>query len=275
MGLREQFFKAKKHKKKWTMLTAYDAPTAELLENAGIDLILVGDSLGMVLLGYSSTQQVTMDEMIHHAKAVRRGAKNSIVIGDLPLKGVENGPRHALESARRFIEEAGLDAVKLEWGKDAIRATELLRKNNIPIMGHVGLTPQTKTGFLVQGRQAKSALDIFKAAEAFEANGAFSVLLECIPSSIAQAITKKLSIPTIGIGAGPYCDGQVLVFHDLVGIFKKFKPRFVKRYADLDNSMRRAVNMYKKEVNDGKFPKKEHSFLIKKSELETFLENVK
>ena len=278
MGLRGRFIKAKKQKKKWTMLTAYDAPTAELLESTGIDLILVGDSLGMVLLGYPSTTNVTMDEMIHHAKAVRRGAPRSLIIGDLPLKGIEKGPRQALASARRFIEEAHLDAVKLEWGKDATRTTELFVKHRVPVMGHAGLTPQTvskNNGFTVQGRDAASALKVMAAAKAFEAKGAFSVLLECVPSLVTQTITSKLRVPTIGIGAGPHCDGQVLVFHDLVGIFKKFKPRFVKRYADLDGAMRRAVEFYQRDVLAGKFPDNKHSFSMKKEEFTAFLESLK
>jgi len=260
------------------MLTAYDAPTAELLESAGIDLILVGDSLGMVLLGYPSTTQVTMDEMIHHAKAVRRGAPRSLIIGDLPLKGIEKGPRQALASARRFIEEAHLDAVKLEWGKDAIQTTELFVKHHIPVMGHAGLTPQTANkniGFKVQGQDAASALKVFEVAKAFETKGAFSVLLECVPAPVAQIVTRSLQVPTIGIGAGPHCDGQVLVFHDLVGIFKKFKPRFVKRYTNLNTAMQRAVESYKRDVLAGKFPDRKHSFSMKKEELALFLEGLK
>lgn len=256
------------------MLTAYDAPTAELLENAGIDLILVGDSLGMVLLGYPSTREVTMDEMIHHAKAARRGARHSLIVGDLPLKGIEKGPRQALASARRFIKEAHLDAVKLEWGKDAVEIMKLFSKHRIPVMGHVGLTPQTvkgRDGFKVRGREALCAMKIFMAAKTFEANGAFSVVLECIPKAVASIITGRLKIPTIGIGAGPACDGQVLVFQDLAGIFKKFHPRFVKRYADLDRVMRRAVESYKQDVLSGKFPKNEHSFSMKTAEFDLFL----
>ena len=278
MNFQDRFIQAKKRKKKWVMLTAYDAPTAELLENTGIDLILVGDSLGMVLLGYPSTIDVTMNEMIHHARAVRRGAPRSLIIGDLPLKGIEKGPKQALESARRFIEEAHLDAVKLEWGKNATQITELFMKHRIPVMGHVGLTPQTankNNGFTVQGREASTAMKIFEAARAFETKGAFSVLLECVPNLVAQIITKSLRVPTVGIGAGPHCDGQVLVFHDLVGIFTKFRPRFVKRYANLGTAMQHAVALYKRDVLAGRFPKHEHSFLMKKEELAMFLEGLK
>ncbi len=275
MNLRDQFIKEKKHKKRWTLLTAYDAPTAELLEAGGIDMILVGDSLGMVLLGYPSTIPVTMDEMIHHAKAVRRGAPKSFIIGDLPLKGVERGPKQALESARRFIEEARLDAVKLEWGPHAIKTSGLFLKHRLPLMGHVGLTPQTAKKNTVQGTEAARALKIYRDAASFEQNGAFSVLLECIPSAVTKLITKNLKVPTIGIGAGPDCDGQVLVFQDLVGIFKKFKPRFVKRYANLDAPMRRAVESYKREVMTGKFPQAKQSYSIQKEEFDAFLEGLK
>lgn len=255
------------------MLTAYDAPTAELLEASGVDLILVGDSLGMVLLGYPSTTFVTMDEMIHHAKAVRRGAKKSFIIGDLPLKGIEKGPRQALESARRFLKEASCDAVKLEWGSRTVEMLDLLTKHKIPVMGHAGLTPQTaakKGGFRVQGRDAQSALAVAKEAQIFEKRGAFSVLLECVPVPVAKVITEELAVPTIGIGAGPYCDGQVLVFHDLVGIFKKFTPRFIKRYARLDDSMRKAVAAYVKDVREGRFPGKKHGFSMKREEFVKF-----
>lgn len=267
------FINAKRKGKKWVMLTAYDAPTAELLESAGVDFILVGDSLGMVLLGYPSTAGVTMDEMIHHAKAVRRGAKRSFVIGDMPLKGIEKGKQQALASARRFIDEAGCDAVKLEWSKNSLAITDHLIKNRIPVMGHVGLTPQTagkKGGFKVQGQDALSALGILEESLLFEAHGAFSVLLECVPAPVAAVLTKKLRVPTIGIGAGPDCDGQVLVFQDLVGIFKKFTPRFVKRYAQLDGIMKRAVKQYAEDVRQSKFPQKKHSFSMKKEEWAKF-----
>ena len=271
--VKEDFIRAKRRGKKWVMLTAYDAPTAELLEASGVDLILVGDSLGMVLLGYPSTVQVTMDEMIHHAKAVRRGAKRSFIIGDLPLKGIEKGPRQALDSARRFLKEGGCDAVKLEWGRRALETADFLIKHKIPLMGHVGLTPQTaaqRGGFRVQAQDAAGAFAVQRQAEFFEKRGVFSVLLECVPVPVAKSITEKLAVPVIGIGAGPHCDGQVLVFHDLVGIFKKFTPRFVKRYAQLDDAMQKAVAAYVKEVRAGTFPRKEHGFMMKKEELAKF-----
>lgn len=265
--------KAKKRGKTWAMLTAYDAPTAELLEACGVDFILVGDSVGMVLLGYSTTLPVTMDEMIHHAKAVRRGAKKAYLIGDLPLKGVDKGPEQTLVSARRFIEEAGCDAVKLEWNSQALAATDLMLRHKIPVMGHLGLTPQTaadKSGFRVQGRDAQAALEILKKARDWEKHGIFSLLVECVPSPVAREITRRLSIPTIGIGAGADCDGQVLVFQDLVGAFTKFEPRFVKHYARLAPLMKKAVTNYVSDVKRGTFPQKKHTFSMKADELAQF-----
>ena len=267
---RLRFFK-KKVRRRYTMLTAYDAPTAALLERAGVDMLLVGDSLGMVVLGYDSTAPVTMEEMIHHAKAVRRGAPRSPVIADMPLKGIERGPAQALASARRFIREAGADAVKVEWGPKALAITRLLTSKGIAVMGHVGLTPQT-LGFKVRGATAEQALDIVDQALAFENAGAFSVLLECVPSPVAALVTRRLRVPTVGIGAGPHCAAQVLVFHDLVGIFKKFSPRFVKRYAELDAHMERAVRNYVTEVRRGVFPAARHAFSMKPDERKKMLE---
>lgn len=261
------------------MLTAYDAPTAELLETAGVDFLLVGDSVGMVLLGYSSTLPVSMDEMIHHAKAVRRGAPRSFVIGDMPYEAVSHGPKRALAAARRFMKEAGCNAVKLEWRPDCLETCRLLVRSRIPVMGHVGLTPQAvkkKDGFRVQGQAADGAFHIFTQARAFERTGAFSVLLECVPWPVARVITRALRIPTIGIGAGPHCDGQVLVFQDLVGLFKKFTPRFVKRYADADALMRRAVSGYIRDVRARKFPNiRKNSFAMAEREQRLFLQKIK
>ncbi len=272
------FIDSKQKSYKWAMLTAYDFPTAELVERAGADLILVGDSLGMVVLGYSSTRPVTMDEMVHHAKAVRRGALKTPVIGDLPFLGVKKGPRQALASARRFIDEAGCDAVKLEWSENAVRTARLLRKNRIQVMGHVGLTPQTvtdKKGYKVQGRTAADAQRILDEAKAFEDAGCFSVLLECVPSNVAAAVTRALRVPTIGIGAGPAVDGQVLVFHDVAGLFTRFVPRFVKHYAHLAKPMEHAAGAYVKEVRSGRFPAKRHEFSMDREERRLFEENLK
>ena len=267
----------KNRRKKYVMITAYDAPTAELLEAEGADILLVGDSVGMVLLGYDSTVPVTMDEMIHHAKAVRRGAKKTFVIGDLPLKGVQKGPRQTLASAQRFVREGGCRAVKLEWNAHCLESTRLLVKNRIPVMGHVGLTPQSASregGFKVRAQEAEKASELLQRALAFEKAGAFAVLLECVPASVAQVVTKKLKVPTFGIGAGVHCDGQVLVFQDIVGTFKKFRPRFVKTYADADGVMRKAVSRFIGEVRSGRFPQKKHSFGMKKEERAGFLRKI-
>lgn len=251
------------------MLTAYDAPTAALLEEAGLDFILVGDSLGMVLLGYASTLPVTMDEMIHHAKAVRRGAPKSFVVGDLPYKGVVKGPGQTLASARRFMKEAGCSAVKFEWNAQAVGTTKLLVKNKIPVIGHVGLTPQTaakKGGYRVQGQTATDAAEILKKALLFQEAGAFAVLLECVPVPVAREVTRRLRVPTIGIGAGPYCDGQVLVFYDMIGFSSRLSLRFVKRFANMSAAAKKAIERYQKEVKEGIFPKFKHGFKMKREE---------
>ncbi len=263
--------------KKWVMLTAYDAPVAGLLEEAGVDMLLVGDSLGMVVLGYESTAVVTMDEMIHHAKAVRRGAPKSFVVADMPLKGLEKGPAQALLSAKRFVKEAGSDAVKIEWGKDTLNIIHKIVKAGIPVMAHAGLTPQAAGpgGFKVKGRTAEAAFDVWRQSEAMQNAGAFSVLLECIPAEVGSEITKRLKVPTIGIGAGPDCDGQVLVYHDMVGLFDKFTPKFIKRYAKLGPGIKKAVAAYVSEVSGRRFPKKKHSYSMDPQEKSHFLELLK
>ena len=256
--------------KKLVVLTAYDYQTAGVLEACGVDYILVGDSLGMVVLGYDSTTPVTMEEMIHHAKAVRRGAPKSHVIGDLPLKGIEKGPAQALISSRRFLKEAGCDSVKIEWGRHAIASTKLLVSKKIPVVGHVGLTPQTAAksgGFKTRGRDAVAALNIFKQALEFECAGAFLVILESVPAELGKRITQTLRIPTVGIGAGPDCSGQVLVLNDVVGLFTNFKPKFVKRYAELDTEMKKAVGRYAADVRAGRFPAKEQVSRMESTEL--------
>jgi 3-methyl-2-oxobutanoate hydroxymethyltransferase len=265
----------KQKRSKWALLTAYDFPSAEIVARAGADFILVGDSLGMVVLGYESPKPVTMNEMIHHAKAVRRGASKTPVIGDLPFLGVHKGPRQALASARRFMDEAGCDAVKVEWSASAVEAVKLMRKNRIPVMGHVGLTPQTvadKKGYKVQGKTAADAGRILAEAKALEKAGCFAVLLECVPSAVADAVTRALRVPTIGIGAGPGTDGQVLVFHDVMGIFTRFEPRFVKRYARLAAPMQAAAAAFVKDVKSGRFPAKKHGFSMDREERRLFEE---
>ncbi|RMG96384.1 MAG: 3-methyl-2-oxobutanoate hydroxymethyltransferase [Candidatus Dadabacteria bacterium] len=245
------------------MITAYDYPTARIVDQAGVDLILVGDSLGMVCLGYPDTVPVTLDEMIHHTAAVARGAERALVVGDLPFLTYQVSREQAIESAGRLVKEARADCVKLEGGRSQADKIEAIVTAGIPVMAHIGLTPQTATqlgGFKVQGRDPEAARALLEDAKAVEAAGAFAVVLECVPTKLATRISQSLSIPTIGIGAGPRCDGQVLVLHDLVGLFDRFVPKFVKRYADLGAEMRRAVETYCAEVRDGAFPGPEHGF---------------
>ena len=252
---------------KITMLTCYDYSFAVLLDALGIDMLLVGDSLGMVVLGYESTVPVTMEEMLHHAKAVARGAKNALVIGDMPFMSYQTCPEDAIRNAGHFLKEGGCHAVKVEGGTQVSDTIAAMVKAGIPVMGHIGLTPQTASslgGFKVQGRDLDSARRLLEDARAVEEAGAFSIVLECIPSQVSRLITENLSIPTIGIGAGPHCDGQVLVTHDLLGMFKRFKPSFVKQYASLAPVIEGAVAAFKEEVNSGRFPDEAHSFHLKK-----------
>ncbi len=245
------------------MITAYDYPTARIVDQAGVDLVLVGDSLGMVCLGYPDTVPVTLEEMIHHTAAVARGAERALVVGDLPFLTYQVSPQQAVESAGRLVKEARADCVKLEGGRTQADKIKAIVTAGIPVMAHIGLTPQTATqlgGFKVQGRDAEAARALMEDAKAVEAAGAFAVVLECVPTKLATRISQGLSIPTIGIGAGPRCDGQVLVLHDLVGLFDRFVPKFVKRYAELGAEMRRAVETYCTEVREGAFPGPEHGF---------------
>ena len=256
---------------KITMMTAYDYPMAGLMDESGIDTILVGDSLGMVVLGYESTVPVTMDEMLHHCKAVSRGAKRSFIIGDMPFMSYHVSVEQAVENAGRFIKESGCDAIKLEGGSDMAPVVRAIVKAGIPVCAHIGLTPQTATmlsGFKVQGKDAESAQELMESAQNLEAAGAFMIVMECIPDLLAANITEALSIPTIGIGAGEDCDGQVLVFHDLVGLFERFTPKFVKQYINLSSMIKAALVQYKSEVEEGSFPGPEHSFSMKKEEME-------
>jgi len=259
-----------KNKRKITMLTAYDYPLASLVDKAGIDMILVGDSLANVVLGLDSTTKVGMPEMLHHAKAVRRAVKNSLVIGDMPYESYQLNIQEAVKNAARFMQEAGCNAVKLEWFDRCLEVTEDIIKAGIPLMGHIGLTPQTADklgGFKVQGKDAQSARRLIEQAEALEKLGVFSIVLECVPDRIAQLLSEKLKIPTIGIGAGPYCDGQVLVIHDLLGLFERYTPKFVKKYINLSPLILEAIEKYKEEVITGKFPTSEYSFTIKEEEI--------
>ncbi len=257
--------------RKITMMTAYDYPTASFVDQAGIDTILVGDSLGMVMLGYDSTVPVTMDEMIHHCKAVCRGAEFSFIIGDMPFMSYQVNIEKAIENAGRFIKEAGCDCIKLEGGSEMSYVVKAIVNAGIPVCAHIGLTPQTATklsGFKVQGKDAESAKKMIKSAKDLEEAGAFMIVMECIPDLLAAKITTELSIPTIGIGAGKDCDGQVLVYHDLVGLFERFTPKFVKQYINLGPKIREALIQYREEVEAGAFPGPEHSFAMKAEEAE-------
>ncbi len=256
--------------KKITMLTAYDYPMARIVDEAGIDSILVGDSLGMVVLGYDSTVPVTMDEMIHHAKAVRRGTRYAFLIGDMPFMSYQISKEEAVRNAGRFMKEAGCDAVKLEGGDEVLDATVAIVNAGIPVLGHLGLTPQTASklgGFKVQGKDARAAHKILDQAIKLERIGCFGVVLECVPDKVAKLITEKLSIPTISCGAGPYCDGQVLVTYDMVGLFDRFLPKFVKQYVKLSAIISDGIKKYKDEVEKGIFPDAAHSFTIKDEEI--------
>ncbi len=251
---------------KITMLTAYDAGFARLLDGMGIDLLLVGDSLGMVLLGYESTVPVTMEEMLHHARAVARGTERALVIGDMPFMSYQVSPEEAIINGGRFLKEAGCDAVKLEGGCEVADTVGALVRAGIPVMGHIGLTPQTAGqlgGYRVQGKDAESARRLLADAGALEDAGAFAVVLECIPAELAGIISESVTIPTIGIGAGAHCDGQVLVTHDLLGVFEKPVPSFVKKYINLAPQIKEAVASFASEVRGGGYPDDEHSFTMR------------
>ena len=256
---------------KITMMTAYDCPGAQLVDQAGIDTVLVGDSLGMVVLGYDSTVPVTVDEMIHHCKAVRRGTEGAFIIGDMPFMSYHVSVERAVENAGRFVKEAGCDAVKLEGGSEMAPVVEAVVRAGIPVCAHIGLTPQTATmlgGFRVQGKDAESGRAMVRSAKDLEEAGAFMIVMECIPDLLAARITRELRIPTIGIGAGVDCDGQVLVYHDLVGLFERFTPKFVKQYTNLAPLIRDALVQYKTEVEQGAFPGPGHAFAMKPEEAE-------
>jgi len=260
----------KREGKRMAMLTAYDYPMALLEDRAGIEIILVGDSLGMTVLGYENTVAVTMEEMIHHTKAVTRGAKYALIIGDMPFMSYNTSERDAIFNAGRFMKEGGADAVKLEGGANVKETVRAIVKAGIPVMGHIGLTPQTISmlgGFKVQGKDAQAAQKIVDDALSLEDAGAFSVLLEAVPAPIAKRVTERLKVPTIGIGAGVHCDGQVLVVHDMLGLFDRFTPKFAKRYVNLSEPMLKAFESYREEVLSGAFPTDQHSFHIDEKEL--------
>jgi 3-methyl-2-oxobutanoate hydroxymethyltransferase len=254
---------AAKGRERIAMMTAYDAPTAALLDAAGVDVLLVGDSVEMTVYGEPNTLTATMDTMVRHARAVARAAKRAVVVGDMPFLSYQAEPAKAVENAGRFLAEAGCAAVKLEGGKRILPAVEAILAADIPVMGHVGLTPQSYRkfgGFKVQGREAESARQIREDAQALADAGCFAIVLECVPEALAAEITQDIAVPTIGIGAGPSCDGQVLVFHDVVGLTRDLRPRFVRRYADLSTVIEEAARAFTKDVKSGAFPSREESF---------------
>ncbi|MFN2526199.1 MAG: 3-methyl-2-oxobutanoate hydroxymethyltransferase [Actinomycetota bacterium] len=253
----------KERGEKFVMLTAYDALSARLLDEAGIPILLVGDSLGMVMLGYENTLPVTVDEMLHHTAAVARGASNALIVGDMPFMSYQSSTEEGMHNAGRFLKEAGAHAVKLEGGTRVVELTTRLTEAGIPVMGHLGLTPQSVNqfgGYRVQGRTDEQAHRIVQEAKDLEAAGVFSLVLEAVPAAVAKEVTATLSIPTIGIGAGPDCDGQVLVFHDFLGINTGHTPKFVKRYADLGDEIKKAATEFQREVAEGVYPDAAHSY---------------
>lgn len=266
----------KRQGRKIRMITAYDYSMAVLVDRTPMDMILVGDSLGMVMLGYDSTVPVTMEDMIHHTRAVARGARNTFIVADLPFMSYQVSVQEAVRNAGRLLKEGGADAVKLEGGASVADTVRAIVAAGIPVMGHLGLTPQTSTmlgGLKLQARDAAAAKNLVSDARLLEEAGAFSLVLEAIPSQLAEVVTSRLSIPTIGIGAGPACDGQVLVIHDALGLFQRFVPKFVKRYASLGDEVVRALDSYCQEVSTGQFPTAEHSFNMKQVELAKLLED--
>lgn len=255
----------KEQGQKISMITAYDYPTALLVDRAGLELILVGDSVGNTVLGYESTIPVELEDIIHHARPVMRAVKRTFVVGDMPFMSFNISPEEALRNAGRLMKEGLVDGVKLEGGCEVADIVEkIVRRGGIPVMGHIGLTPQRASqlgGFKVQGKDKERARQLLEDAKCLEEAGIFALILECIPYQLAKLITERLTVPTIGIGAGPYCDGQVLVFHDLVGLSFKFSPKFVKHYLNLGEEIEQALQEFKREIKDGTFPSLEaHSF---------------
>ena len=259
------FKESKKNGEKLTMLTAYDYTTAKLLDESGVDSILVGDSLGMVVLGYDDTLSVTMEDMIHHSSAVARGAKNALVITDMPFMSYQTSVYDAVVNAGRLVKEGSAQAVKLEGGMEFCEHIKAIVKASIPVCAHIGLTPQSINafgGFKVQGKGKQEAQRLLDEARAVEEAGAFAVVLECVPAKLAKKISESISIPTIGIGAGAGCDGQVLVYQDMLAMYSDFKPKFVKQYAQIGSVMKDAFKQYISEVKSGAFPSEEHTFKI-------------
>ncbi|MDO4767459.1 MAG: 3-methyl-2-oxobutanoate hydroxymethyltransferase [Pseudomonadota bacterium] len=264
------FHRSKKEGGKIVMMTAYDCPGGRLCEEAGVDVILVGDSLGMVVLGYDSTVPVTLEDMIHHSRAVRRGARDTFILTDMPFLTYQISPAQALENAARLMREGGCDGVKLEGGAEIAAQVRALTTAGIPVCGHVGLTPQSATalgGYKVQARTAEAARKLLDDALALEAAGAFMIVVECVPAPVGGLVAGKVNVPVIGIGAGADCDGQVLVFHDALGMFDRFTPKFVRRFAEVGRAAREGLAEYAAQVRDGRFPAPEHSFGMQDEEL--------
>lgn len=261
----------KKNGEKIVSITSYDYSFAKLVDGSGIDLVLVGDSLSMVMLGNSNTLSVTMDEMIHHTKAVSRGVSNALIVGDMPFLSYKIDIKEAVKNAGRFIQEGGAEAVKVEGGTEMCPTIKAIIEADIQVMGHIGLTPQAIYkfgGFLVQGKTIEAAKKLILDAKNLEEIGVFSIVLESIPWQIAKLITKSINIPTIGIGAGRYCDGQILVIHDMLGIFTDIKPKFIKYFGKIGESISRALEEYRNEVINGLYPDREHSYEFPQDELE-------
>jgi 3-methyl-2-oxobutanoate hydroxymethyltransferase len=259
----QDFLKKKKEGVKITMLTAYDFPFARIVDEAEIDAILVGDSLGMVVQGLDNTLPVTMDEMIYHTKMVTRAVKSAMVIGDMPFMSYQTGVAEAVKNAGRFLKEAGASAVKMEGGAEIADHIRTMTKSDIPVMAHIGLTPQSvhrMGGYKVQGRTEQAAKRLLEEAHIAEDAGAFSLLLEAIPSSLGKKISEELSIPTIGIGAGPHCDGQILVLHDVIGLYERFTPKFARQYVNIKDETLKAIKAYRDDIKKGLFPSEEQSF---------------
>jgi len=272
------FAEMKRKGEKVTWITAYDFPTANLVEQAGIDMILVGDSLGMVVYGYPGTIPVTMEQMIYHTEAVRRGAPNTFVIGDMPFLSYHKSVEDAISNAGRFYKEASVDAIKLEGGKRVVPQIRGIVDSGMVVVGHIGLTPQSSAqlgGFKPQGNTAAQAMALLEDAKAIEAAGCALLLVEGVPPETGKVITEALSIPVYGIGAGPYCDGQVIIVSDMLGLFEIFTPKFVKKYANLAEVMREAFREYAREIREGKFPTQEHCYKMRVGEKEKLEEMLK
>ncbi|MFZ3063548.1 MAG: 3-methyl-2-oxobutanoate hydroxymethyltransferase [Actinomycetota bacterium] len=260
---------------KITMLTAYDYITAAAIDEVGIDIILVGDSLGMVVLGYDNTLAVTMEDMLHHTRPVARAVRRAMVVGDMPFMSFQVSAEEAMRNAGRFVQEAGAEAVKLEGGEEVAETTRRIVDMGVPVMGHLGLTPQSVHqlgGFKLQAKTIEQAKKLIKDAKILEKAGCFSIVLEKVPAQVAKIVTETVSIPTIGIGAGVFCDGQVLVTPDLLGLYEKFVPKFVKQYARLGPAIKSALRDYVKEVKKGKFPTEEHSFFASEEVIQALKE---